>query len=239
MLTGPLCSGFIAQNTTWRWIFRVQVCSCGLLMLIIVAFFKESRGSVLLSRKAKALNTWYDELESAGYYGFLTPTEDTLSYESTETGGNRTPQRIRWKVKSDEERATLLKMISISLYRPFHMLVTEPVVFFFSLWITFAWGCLYLLFGAVPLIFQTRYGFNIAEVGAVFAVICIASVISTTISIYQEPLTHKHVTNERLQRFFQTPEGRLLFCCVQSTLLPIGCFWFGWTCFSNIPCMSI
>ena len=137
---GPLCSGFIAQHTTWRWIFRVQACSCGLLMLFIIILFKESRGSVLLSRKAKALNNWYEELETSGYYGFLAPSEDTAS---------PAPQRIRWKVKSDEERASVVKMISVSLYRPFHMLVTEPVVFFFSLWITFAWGVLYLMFSAV------------------------------------------------------------------------------------------
>jgi len=48
-------------------------------------------------------------------------------------------QRIRWKVKSDEERASILTMITVSLYRPFHLLFTESVVFFFSLWISFGW----------------------------------------------------------------------------------------------------
>ncbi|KAK5162979.1 uncharacterized protein LTR77_011034 [Saxophila tyrrhenica] len=231
---GPLVSGFIGEYTTWRWIFRLQVITCGLLWIFVAIFFRESRGSVLLSRKAKALNKWYDELEAAGYYGVSMPGSSSESVVSTEKHDNRSPQRIRWKVRSDEERASLFKMISVSLYRPFHLLLTEPVVLFFSLWISFAWAVLYLLFGAVPLIFSTRYGFNVAQSGAVFATVCIAAIISTVISIYQEPLARKYVTNEKWREFLGTPEGRLLFCCVQSSLLPIGCFWFGWTCFSDI-----
>lgn len=77
-------------------------------------FFKETRGSVLLSRKAKALNKWYDELEEAGYYGMIMP--------SLPGSEKRASQRMRWKVKADEERTSLLTMIRISLHRPFHML---------------------------------------------------------------------------------------------------------------------
>ena len=163
------------------------------------------------------------------------PTNGSSPAGPAEADTSKVPQRIRWRVRSDEERSSLFKMISISLYRPFHLLVTEPVVLFFSLWITFAWSVLYLLFSAVPLIFQTRYGFNVAQSGAVFAAVAVGAIISVIVSVYQEPLAHKYITNERLREFFTTPEGRLSFCCVQSSLLPIGCFWFGWTCFSDIP----
>merc|ERR1711939_26093 len=73
---GPLISGFIAHNTTWRWIFYLQVIVDGVVIVFIVFFFKETRGSVLLSRKAKALNKWYDSLEGHGYYGMMMPTQD-------------------------------------------------------------------------------------------------------------------------------------------------------------------
>ena len=108
---GPLVSGFIAQNLNWRWIFWVQVISCGLIMLAVILFFKETRGSVLLSRKAARLNEWYEAREKVGLVGFdVSIGEDCLKTES---------QRLRWKVKSDEERESLAKMIGISLYRPF------------------------------------------------------------------------------------------------------------------------
>lgn len=87
---------------------------------MVVLFFKETRGSVLLSRKAKALNKWYDSLEEAGYYGVIMP--------STSESEKGVPQRIRWKVKADEERTSLLTMIKISLHRPFHMLSMFPAL---------------------------------------------------------------------------------------------------------------
>ena len=198
-------------------------------MVFLIFTFKESRGSILLSKKAKALNKWYDELEAYGYYGMRMLVKDEApqtAWDSSEDTSNVEPQRIRWKVKADEERASLAKMVSISLYRPFHLLFTEPVVLFFSLWITFAWSVLYLLFSTIPLIFETRHNFNLGQVGAVFSAISISSILATIVNVYQEPLAYSYLP-ERWQGFFKTPEGRLMFCCVQSTLLPIGCFWFG------------
>jgi multidrug resistance protein len=107
---GPLVSGFITQNIHWRWVFWVQVITVGLLVSAVILFFKETRGSILLSRKAECLNRWYEEREKAGYVGFEMQAAD---------GETKEIQRIRWKVKSDEERESLQKMIGISVYRPF------------------------------------------------------------------------------------------------------------------------
>jgi multidrug resistance protein len=107
---GPLVSGFIAQNTDWRWVFWVQVITCGLTVVAVALFFQETRGSILLSRKAACLNRWYEEREICGYIGFDMWVSEEEKMES---------QRIRWIVKSDEERESLRKMIEISVYRPF------------------------------------------------------------------------------------------------------------------------
>lgn len=236
---GPLICGFIAERASWRWCFYMQAIVDAVVVGVICVVFKETRGNILLSRKAGALNAWYEERERAGYYGFDMPISPTsasasasasLTTSSSQPGEKNTtpptfvPQRIRWKVKSDEDRATLTRMIAISLYRPFHLLCTEPVVFWFSLWVAFSWAVLYLTLAAIPLVFQRNHGFTLSQANAVFAALCIGAVFATILSIYQEKIAKRH---GKLQS--KTPEDRLYFACVESAAMPVGLFVFGWT----------
>ncbi|KAL8828725.1 MAG: hypothetical protein Q9170_006475 [Blastenia crenularia] len=225
---GPLCSGLIAQHLLWRWVFYIQVITSGILIVLVAVFFRETRGNVLLSKRARLLNDWYDAREKVGLIGFDMSHSGVLKSES---------QRIRWKVKADEERETLTKMIGISVYRPFHLLTTEPVVFFFSLWVAFSWAVLYLTFSSVPLVFGTNHHFNIEQNGAVFASMCIGAILSTILSIYQEKIAIHY------GKLSTTPESRLYFSCIESALMPIGLFWFGWSSFPQthwiIPTIAI
>lgn len=235
---GPVVAGFIAQSLNWRWIFWVQVIMDGALIIVVFLLFKETRGSVLLSRKARLLNKWYEEREKLGYYGF-----DMLDGQDEK----RVSQRIRWKVRADEERGSIAQMIGISLYRPFHLLITEPVVFFFSLWVSFSWAVLYMFFSAITLVMSTVYNFNVAETGAVFAAISVGAILSTFLSVYQEPLAIKYQWGSNWRKPFQLdfscPEGRIYFSCLESLLMPIGMFMFGWTVFPSVhwivPCIAL
>ena len=233
---GPLVSDFVAQNTLWRWVYYIQTITCGTLIAAVALFFKETRGSILLSRKARALNEWYDELEAAGYVGLeMPPPEPT--HNSPEKGIDL--QRIRWRVKSDEDRASLAKMVSVSLTRPFFMLFTESVVFWFSLWVSFSWAILYLTFGAIPLVFRVSHNFDLQQTGFAFAAVMVGGILSTFLSIYQEKLALRYFPD----KVSATPEGRLYFACVESALMPIGLFWFGWTSYPEthwiVPAMAI
>ncbi|KAF1913786.1 major facilitator superfamily domain-containing protein [Ampelomyces quisqualis] len=222
---GPMVSGFVAQNTTWRWIFYMQAIADGLMVALIIIIFKETRGSVLLSHKAKALNKYYEAREAAGYFDFNVPNPTPLSDKSPQP---LISQRIRYKVRADEDRASLTRMISLSLYRPFHLLLTEPVVFWFSLWVAFSWAVLYLTLAAIPLVFQTNHAFSLQQANAVFASMCIASMLATILSIYQEKLARRY------GKLANSPEGRLYFACVESACMPIGLFMFGWTSPSSV-----
>jgi hypothetical protein len=57
---------------------------------------------------------------------------------------------------------------------------------------------------------------------------CVGALFATVLSIYQEKVA-KHY-----DKLSSTPEGRLYFSCVESALLPIGLFWFGWTSSSSV-----
>jgi multidrug resistance protein len=216
---GPLVSGFVAMRTTWRWIFYAQVISCGGLMILMMIIFRETRGPVLLSRKAKALNQWYDNLERLGY-------QCVARHTSNETDGHDDVHRIRWKVRYDEERGSVMRMIKTSICRPVYLLFTEPIVFLFSLWISFSWAVLYATFAAIPLVFRSSHDFNVEQCGAVFGSMCIASILSTILSIQQDRWMCRYLPRSSSAC---APERRLYVSCIQSTLLPVGCFWFGWT----------
>jgi hypothetical protein len=65
----------------------------------------------------------------------------------------------------------------------------------------------------------------------------IGSVIAVLLSIWQEKFA------KRLGLMPSTPEGRLSFTCVESALMPIGMFWFGWSSFRSVhwivPAMAV
>jgi hypothetical protein len=138
-------------------------------------------------------------------------------------------------------------MVSVSVYRPFHLLFTEPVVFFFSLWVSFAWGILYLTFGSIPLVFARQYGWNIEQAGRVFIAMIAGALLSTPIGIFQDRILQhpkwqstsvKPVQGVSTSSFWtflrkhfpaEAPESRLYFACLTALLLPIGLYIFGFT----------
>jgi hypothetical protein len=277
---GPLISGLIVDRLAidgefggWRWVFWHQAIAGVPLVVALVVFFKESRGSVLLYRKAKTLNKWYEQREEAGYFGVRVVEGEDAGDHDEESEPDGTPsqsgpdeltridalarvgdpaqvilQRVRWIVKEDEERTSLAVMVSISIWRPFYLLGTEPVVFFFSLWFAFAWGVLYLTFSSIPYVFNLVYGWNLEKCSYIFSAIVVGSALSTVIGVWQDgllrsplwtagncgesvPVTRKERFWSFMRRRFpvEVPESRLYFTCITATLLPAGLFIFGFT----------
>ncbi|KAK5090425.1 hypothetical protein LTR05_000597 [Lithohypha guttulata] len=227
---GPLLSGFIIGRTTWRWVFWHQVISLGMIMVAIAVLFKETRGSVLLSRKAKKINKYLDKLQHE-------QIGDCIS-SSEKTGPQSMDLNVRYEVAADASRKSLAHLLYLSLTTPFKLLVTEPVVFAFSLWAAFAWGCLYMQLNVLPLVFETNHNFNTQQQGSVFTTLIVGTLLAAALSIGQESIARKH-----FPKLLQAPEGRLYFACLEAALLPIGLFWFGWTSYSSIhwivPCLGI
>lgn len=100
---GQLVSGFVVAAKGWRWIHWHQLIINGILMLLIALLFRETRGPVLLSRKAQALNA-HEQTTREKREDRLVPYPKSA---------------ISWKVKGDEDRTNLKRMIKLSLTRPF------------------------------------------------------------------------------------------------------------------------
>jgi multidrug resistance protein len=212
---GPLVSGFIVQRSGFRWIFYSQAIVDLFLVVVLALFFPETRGSVLLARKAAVLNAWYAKLESKWGFDLRNSTSSS-------------PKRIRWKVVDEADRTNLARMIRISLSRPFHLLFTEPILFSFSLWVSFSWAVLYLTIAAIPLVFHEVYSLTVPESSTIFASLSVGALAYTPLAIVQDKWAEKS-DFLRFRERKKSPEYRLFFASVESLLLPLGLFWFGWS----------
>jgi len=218
---GPMVSGIIAQHLNWRWIYYLQTITCSIVVAALFVGFPETRASVLLSRRAAILNARYQQMEDDVSLGH----EDFDAIDSKYSSDSEL-YRLRWKVKDDEERESVATLIKISLTRPVSLLFTESVVFWFSMWMAFAWTILYLTFEALPFIVTAAYNFDNQSNGLVFGAVIVASLVATVLAIWQESLLQLPWLPDSLRA---RPERRLYFSCIQSLFLPIGLFWKGAT----------
>ncbi|KAG8986458.1 hypothetical protein FRB93_005290 [Tulasnella sp. JGI-2019a] len=133
----------------------------------------------------------------------------------------------RYRARAEDERPPLKDLIVISLTRPMWLLLSEPLVTSFSLWIGFAWGVLYGLVESIPYVFQTLYGFNQLQVGLVFLAMMMGTVIGFIGNLWQDRL---------YARYFPTkgPEARLYGACAAGVIFPVGCFIYAWTSYSFV-----
>jgi len=89
----------------------------GIVLIAELAFLRETRGSVVLTRKAKKLRK--------------------------ETGDQR------YRSQAELETPTLKHLLHVTTTRAAMLLVKEPVVLFFSLWLAYAWSLVFALFSGM------------------------------------------------------------------------------------------
>jgi len=128
--------------------------------------------------------------------------------------------------KADEQRVDIHEIIVKYLFRPFTMLVLEPILILITIYLALIYGITYLLFEAFPISFQEQRGWNNGVGALPFLSITVGVIIGVTIITW--------VTKTRFARKLKkhgkvVPEERLPPMIVGAALLPIGLFWFAWT----------
>jgi hypothetical protein len=128
--------------------------------------------------------------------------------------------------------ALLKFIIGVVLFRPIHMLLTEPIVISFAVYISFNFAILFRFLTLIPLIFSRVYNFSNAQSGLPFiaiAVGCLLSLLTRSLlgrTLYQQKQHRKCVREERKGI---PPEYRLYGAMVGSIGLLISLFWFART----------
>jgi MFS family permease len=217
---GPFVSSFVVRQAGYKWVFYSQAIADFVLVVALGLFFSETRGSVLLARRATLLNTWYADLESKSCFNLWHPPSSTT-------------RRLRWKVADEDDRASTARMVRISLSRPFILFFTEPILFAISLWVSFSWAVLYLTLAAIPLVFNEVYSLSASDSGTIYASLSIGALAYTPLAILQDKLAEKYNFLKFRERK-KAPEYRLFFVSAEAILLPLGLFLAGWSARSDI-----
>ncbi|KAJ6616963.1 MFS polyamine transporter [Mycena sp. CBHHK59/15] len=138
----------------------------------------------------------------------------------------------RYRARIEDERASLSTVIFISCTRPIHLLLTEPVVSSFSLWIGFLWGVMFCMIESIPGLFQDLHHFNTGQKGTAFAAIAVGTALGFASNFYQEHLYHKHFAH-------RGPEARLILACAAAVMLPVSMFIYAWCSFPSVPWIAL
>ncbi|KAH8706107.1 major facilitator superfamily domain-containing protein [Phaeosphaeriaceae sp. PMI808] len=130
--------------------------------------------------------------------------------------------------ESELKKQSITKMLKLSFMRPTKMLLTEPVVIFFTLWISFAWGILFLFFSAVVQTFSETYGL-------VQLALTIGAATGTLINPLQDWPYLCTASKNKERPGKPIPKGRLYTSIPGSLLFTVGLFIYGWTSRPSIP----
>lgn len=194
----PVIGGFVAETIGWRWVNWITFIPATLVLVAMFFLHRETNHQVLIKRKTERLRKELKRPELRSCYN--DPNGPILS-----------------------RRQILLN----GLVRPIKLLFCAPVLFCVSLYIAFAYGCLYLLFNTIPMVFQGSYGWSIGITGIIYLSLLIgyASGLGAFSMLSDKTVVRMTKANNGVYE----PEMRLPDCIYFAHLLPITFFWYGWS----------
>lgn len=116
-----------------------------------------------------------------------------------------------------------LKELRTAVVRPLHMMFTEPIVAYVSIYTGFTFAMIFSFFGSYSYVFAVVYHFNAREVGLAFIGILPGLLLAIAVfgafdkTIYAKARDAANVK--------PAPEHRLYAAMLGSLLMPIGLFW--------------
>ncbi|WVR08319.1 hypothetical protein IAU60_005372 [Kwoniella sp. DSM 27419] len=191
---GPLAGPFIQANLSWEWICWTQLIFGATTQILHFFIVPESRSTIMLDKHAK-------KLRAEGQTNVYGPNE----------------------LKSFKERFTFKEIIR-TWYRPFEMLLFEPIVLFCSLLSGFSDALIFTFLEAFGPVYK-QWNFTTEQMALTFVPLAIGYFIAY--ALYIPPLHKQRVTLRKNPD--AAPEIRLYPLLWLAPLECIGLFGFAWT----------
>ena len=134
---------------------------------------------------------------------------------------------------------TFLHRVRRALYRPFLLLIREPIVMLFGLYLTVIYIILFTFLNGYTFIFTETYGLSQGLTGLAFLGIAIGILLSTLLVPHVKTAYTQQLRKAEEQGHSRLPpEVRLRFAMYGAPAVPISLFWMGWTARPDIPVWS-
>lgn len=140
----------------------------------------------------------------------------------------------RYHAAIESQKMTLSQRLETILARPFKILFREPMLIALTLYMSFVYGCIYLLFEAYPVVFTKGHNLNAGVSGLMFLPLPIGGFLAVA--------TYILFLNPQYERKAQEcapnpvpPEFRLRVAMLSAPFFAISFFWFAWTSFPSLP----
>ncbi|KAI5293379.1 hypothetical protein KEM52_005594 [Ascosphaera acerosa] len=131
----------------------------------------------------------------------------------------------RYKSPMELESHNVKQMLHTSCVKAIKMLITEPVVLVFGLWIAFAWGVTFLFLSVIPITFTEHHGWREGVAGLPYISLAIGTTIAFGLNFFQIRKYESVCAREGRA----VPEARLYGAMAGGCMLPIGLFIYSFT----------
>ena len=131
---------------------------------------------------------------------------------------------LHLKIDNPDNFPTLREFAREALFRPLHLLFTEPIVMVCSSVSAIAFGLIYGLTEGLTVVY-TEFGFSDQASSLAFIPIIIGILLSVLPRIYD----HRHVLRFRRNQVSISPEEKIYSFAIAVPALAVVLWWFAWT----------
>lgn len=137
----------------------------------------------------------------------------------------------RFVTHNEIEAPGIKEMLHNSSVKAIRMLFTEPVVFAFGLWISFAWFLTFLFLSVIPITFSDKRGWGEGVAGLPYISLCVGTTIGFGMNFLQIR-KYKALTESTAGKL--GPEARLYGALCGAVWLPVGLFIYSFTQYQQL-----
>jgi MFS family permease len=233
--SGPVMGGVVSGvgGLGWRWILWVQLIVYVVLVVPVWFLFGETRVAVIMGK-----------VERRERKDGIDNVSGTVSSMIEEQRITTQPQPIEDAHSHSNPRSSVIAFLRGNIMRPFHLLLTEPVVFSFTLLSALSYGITFLSTQSIPQVYSATYALSEPQTAYIQSAIVLGEITGWAICIWiQDPFFAREAQRAaadsdgtgRLRR--SLPEKRLYAAVPGSFLaLAAGLLVYG---FTSRPAISL